>query len=349
MVYFGRSSYYRDSLHDYTGSIWVRLALSVLLIFTAGTLLACSSQGDLDEDLSVFSDDETTDSETSIMQRKFSLEEYFSLQNISGVGQGAAVYGDYLFQATSSSTIWVYNMLTQQYVTTIKVGRCSHNDTLSFGLDKIEENDVFPILYLSGGDFKTSGKAEIYTYRIQHSLDNGNESFSAQLIQVITIPDVTKTGDFPDVVVDNNDGSMWLTGWLTNEEWNKQTGGDCKNRISQISHIEPTKGVLKNGVYHYTIDETDIMQSKDVIGLHAVTQGLYYRNGYLFCPYGNKSAYGYAGLDVLNVNSGNIAFSFDFAKETIIEPEAVVVYRDQLFVVGQKDAVYTFKSSAVLH
>ena len=218
----------------------MKITHSLLLVFTLLFIsVSCSSAPDDTSDIIVGYSEEKDSVDTSTVKLDsingnnnpntdskedelpdtvFKLEEYFQLHRGNNYAEGAAICGDYLFQASLNSELHIYNFSEKKYVTSIKLPSVGHADTMCFGTEKVEENDEFPVLYISGSNaYETGGKGTIYVYRLLREKDEqGTENWSGILIQRIKTPDVAVIGSYPDIVIDEKENCMWIIGCTCN-------------------------------------------------------------------------------------------------------------------------------------
>lgn len=269
------------------------------------------------------------------------LEQYFQLYNGYCVVEGAAIYGDYLFQVSVGSELHIYNFAKKKYIATIKLKKVGHADTICFGTEKVEENDEFPVLYISGPKVYEAGKkGEIYVYRIlRETNEQGLENWQGTLRQIIKTPDVTIVGNYPDIVIDEKNKCMWMMGWFSQLGHNAD-GGGCTNIFSRFPIPSITDGTKDNkGVFYLTLSEESRLSYFLVYDIHATTQGLCFYNGMIICPYGKPSV-SYKGVDFVDINKQQVIANINLAGSIIYEAEAAVVANNGLYIVGQRDYIY---------
>ena len=109
--------------------------------------------------------------------------------------QGGACYGDYLFMFTeNNTTCWVYNLLTGTLLQTINipseergfVSQC-HCNTVNFGTEKYDDDDQFPLIYVSTG-YASGGYSGALVYRIVVNTESDVTTYSLTLVQTVRIP-----------------------------------------------------------------------------------------------------------------------------------------------------------------
>ena len=325
---------------------------SFSLLYILGFLLfysACSSAS-VEETEKIINNTEKTDStgkaltppEEEFPDTIFKLEEYIQLHRGNNYAEGAALYGDYLFQASLNSELHIYNFEKKEYITSIKLPSVGHADTMCFGVEKVDENDEFPALYISGSKVYEEGKkGDIYVYKIIRENDEqGVENWSGTLIQRIKTPDITIVGSYPDIVIDEKDSCMWIIGWFQNMGYNTNDGSGCTYIFSKFQTPSITDGKKdKNGVYQLVLSEENRQSYFLLYDVHAITQGLCFYNGIIICPYG-KQTVSYKGIDFVDVNKQQVIANVNLAGSLINEAEAAVVVNDELYLVGQKSYVY---------
>lgn len=118
-----------------------------------------------------------------------------SVSDKSPQAQGGDCWGDFFFQfVTNNSIVRVYNLLTRKLIQTVSippdqqgfVANC-HCNTVCFGSEYYDQNDEFPLIYVSTG-YSSKGYTGALVYRITRK----NDLFSLSLVQTIRFP-VEKT------------------------------------------------------------------------------------------------------------------------------------------------------------
>ena len=283
-----------------------------------------------------------TPPEEELPDTVFKLEEYFQLHRGNNYAEGATLYGDYLFQASLNSELHIYNFEEKEYITSIKLPSVGHADTMCFGVEKVDENDEFPVLYISESKVYEEGKkGDVYVYRLLRETDEqGVENWKGTLCQRIKTPDVAIVGAYPDVVIDEKNKEMWIVGVYSREGYNSNDGCGWTYIFSKYSLPSITAGTKnKNGVYQLVLAEEGRQSYFLLYDLHATTQGLCFYNGMIICPYG-KPTVSYKGIDFVDVNKQQVIANENLAGSLINEAEAAVVANDELYLVGQKSYVY---------
>ena len=116
-----------------------------------------------------------------------SLQYYMPQQASSPSLQGAALWGNYIFQCENyNKRLTVYDVVEKKYVGEIPLvyNKYYHNNQAAFSNIYFEDSDEFPLLYVSQILIQAQN---IQVYRIQRQ----DTLFNATLVQVIRLPNDT--------------------------------------------------------------------------------------------------------------------------------------------------------------
>lgn len=261
-------------------------------------------------------------------QRNFAVQQIKTLSNYH-TWQGGDCFGDYLFMFTeNNTTCWVINMSTGQQLQAIEipsnqrgfVSNC-HCDTVNFGSQYYDETDEFPLIYVSTG-WGYNGYSGALVYRIIVTEENGQSSYSLELLQTIKFP--VASGSFSVFAVgENNDAYIILK--------------DGR----EIHHINMPQ--LSEG------QEVIIDYSNDLNVYNAQAAPNYplqqakFLNGKILRVAGSQNS---GKLFSLNLYSGTYDVNISLTSAGITqEPEAIFVWNDLLCIVcrssGRVWAIYT--------
>lgn len=134
----------------------------------------------------------------------FSME---ALVNLDASMQGTAIFGEYLFVANNEAEVLVYDIPSGKQLGQFLLAsatpnldksdpRANHSNQMMFSTQKWDENDPFPLLYISTGNtgdfYDTDGSyiAKCAVERIVMTENaDGKLTFSAQLVQTIAYAD----------------------------------------------------------------------------------------------------------------------------------------------------------------
>lgn len=129
------------------------------------------------------------------------IEYYMPQQPSSPSLQGAALWGDYVFQCENyNRRLTVYNIKEKKYIGEIPLAynKYYHDNQAAFSNIYYEKDDEFPLLYISQIYIEAQN---IQVYRIQRN----DSLFTATLVQNIKIPDDTDENNLAhfNIVFDN--------------------------------------------------------------------------------------------------------------------------------------------------
>ena len=276
-------------------------------------------------------------SRQAIAQTNVKVADYMK-QDASPSQQGAAAYGKYLFHFTSEGICNIYDLEQRIHLGQMKYKKAvtKHCDTASFGTYKVDEKDEFPVIYISGENVdKPGATGRIWVYRIIH----GERNWSLKLCQIITTPAVDEVGSFPDALLSNSDGCLWLVGWKTYLSKPIKTGNGAYLNFAKFRIPSLSEGTLdKDGVRNVTLSMKDAITSFVVSNVHAIQQGICLRNPKVYVPYG-VSTLGYQGIDVISLEEGRVVRNINLMKSGVVEPEAVFFYQGELLIADQATTI----------
>ena len=136
------------------------------------------------------------------------IENYMK-QNSSGSVQGASCYGDYLFQFQDHNTnVYIYNLKDKEHVYTFTMEpiTSNHCNNVSFSNIFYEDEDEFPLLYVSGSGYGNYNHAQVYR------IVRNNKIFSIIKVQEIILPKCNESNKlyWTGVIMDNENGFMYV-------------------------------------------------------------------------------------------------------------------------------------------
>lgn len=164
-----------------------RLALVVFAFVGPLILGACQEKLEWEIEIEVRNKGSTDEQQESLR-----FEEIMPLPgHLSPHQQGGDCWGDYFFQfVTDNSVVRIYDLLTKALVQTLTipgsqrgfVSNC-HCNTVKFGSEYYEAEDLFPLVYVSTG-YASNGYTGALVYRIVQN----NGTFFITLVQTIKFP-----------------------------------------------------------------------------------------------------------------------------------------------------------------
>lgn len=273
----------------------------------------------------------------SCAQPKVRTKDYVK-QTSSYSQQGAAVYGKYLFQFTAGTVCDIYDLRRKRYVgqMSFEGSDQKHCDTACFGWLKVNEKDEFPVVYVSGSQiWENKEHGLIWVYRIIHK----RNWWGLELLQVIETPQIEDIGICPDALLSEKDSTMWLMGWKTDLSKPLKDGSGAYLTFLKFKAPNINDGRLDNkGVRYTSLLMKDTLVSFDIQNAHIVQQGICLRNKMVYIPYG-CSTDGYQGIDIVSLEEKRIVKNIDLIGTSVLEPEAVFFYKDEMYIADQATTI----------
>lgn len=304
----------------------------LVLILIALTFVSCSK------------DDEYVVEDEDYLKEEIVITQYAD----NGIKhQSAAIYGDYAFFVTDRrSALYCYNIKNKNLVCTkgfnpvdertINGGILYHCNQMTFGPDFYDENDPFPLLYISQRA-REDGRCILEVYRL---LPQWNDSLSeydsleVELVQMIYFPvssDANAMG-IVNVVMDISKKLMYTYSYRSAKfaELN-QDGRQCV--IS--SFLIPDK--RDKDVF---LEDKDILDSFSADYDAKYSQGGCIKDGYLFITQGSASVGIF--LNIFNLKKKKLLRRIDLLTlEITWEPEGCFVYNNNLMI-STGENIYEF-------
>lgn len=123
--------------------------------------------------------------------------------------QGADCHGDYLFQFVhSNSKVYIYNLEEKTLidVAALSSNTNNHCNNVSFSNVYYNENDTFPLLYVSGSPSETYNHVQVYR------IIRNEDKITLQKVQEIILPPSSSKNQFywTGAVMDNKNNYMYI-------------------------------------------------------------------------------------------------------------------------------------------
>lgn len=233
-----------------------------------------------------------------------------------GYRQGAACYGNLIFQFHSQNQVedgdfhgcTVYDINAGAEIQFIDLGynELLHNNNATFGTQKYNDADPFPLLYASQ---ENANARYILAYRITET-GNASAPYAMSVVQAITAPPMSEWPVvYPNACV-GNDGYLYIIGWRSVEtkyeiiKYSMPTGNVTLAYADRIKSVEWP--VLTNG------------------------QGFIVFDNKLYYSCGNNSN---SNMQVIDLFDGNIISTIHFNDcDLPYEPEGVFLHNGKLCV-----------------
>ena len=213
--------------------------------------------------------------------QKYKLE---TVASNGAAGQSAALYDKYLFIVKDKFTnVILYDMDTKAQVYNLSTGVSVdtwHCNQSSFGAEKYDENDLFPVLYVSMRPDSGSTRCVINVYRIIPTLtDDAITSFSMTLVQTISLPAMTEQNGLglANATIDIERGWMWT--YSRNTTNGQSTSGLATFTRFAIPALFDGGG---NAITAVTLEDSDIKDSFMEAWPIYDNQGAFIHNGKMY-------------------------------------------------------------------
>ena len=213
--------------------------------------------------------------------------------------QGAAVYGKYLFQFTAGTVCDIYDLRRKRYV-----------GQMSF----------------EGSDQKHCDTACFGWLKV-----NEKDEF----------PVIYVSGS--QIWENKEHGLIWVYRIIHKRNWwgleLLQDGSGAYLTFLKFKAPNINDGRLDNkGVRYTSLLMKDTLVSFDIQNAHIVQQGICLRNKMVYIPYG-CSTDGYQGIDIVSLEEKRIVKNIDLIGTSVLEPEAVFFYKDEMYIADQATTI----------
>ena len=256
--------------------------------------------------------------------------------------QSAACYGDYAFFFSNKMiNVRVFNMRTNTRIfdfrnqTPLGTGTIYHCNQACFGTQKYNEEDYFPLLYISQFQNK-SNRCFIQVFRVLPTSSGINQDFTAfafDLVQTIYFPVFTDDNCLYCInsVIDTNYHYIYTYSYDQNSA--AETFQQCK-----ISKFSIPNALEEKTVY---LSDSDILDSYFIATEGPCMQGGAYHDGLLYIGKG-APAIGYVTLHVIDLYNRKIWYNVDLLNNGFNwEPEGAFFYKDDLYI-GASSRIFKF-------
>ena len=245
----------------------------------------------------------------------------------SGYGD-AACYNDLIFQFIHGNQyVYVHDASNGTLIQTIMMPNPDssgyHNNSVSFGSEKYDINDTYPLLYASQ---ESSAQNKCIVYRITGS----RGSYEMTVVQTITYPTNAQTGiNYHNCYIDTKNNYL-LLGGLVNSPYSAMDG----NILQYMAFDLPT---LSDG--DITLQMSDVLFKSRQFTNMPTTQGGFCKNGYLYQVFGVS---GSKLLMIYDIKNSRYCYVYDLAEVYDHEPEGAFDYNNAIHVVFNGGRVYKF-------
>ena len=287
-------------------------SLSYYFILLAFILLSC----DKDDFIDIYTEnDELIDySEATGIK----LSKYMN-QSSKGYVQGAAAYGDYLFQFQDyNAAIYIYDLAKKNFIKEITLTPNSNNhcNQASFSNIFYSVEDKFPLLYVSGSRTGTYNQVQVYR------ITDDSDSLKIEQIQEIILPPQTKYNyiSWTCILLDNDSNYLY-------------------------AYSNATSKLIKFNIPNYQ-ERTVNLEDEDILEIIPIEniphqQGGTIKNGIFYMIYGVPQWGDQVWLRLFNLETKKEIIRFNLSEKKFKgEPESVFFYNNELYVATNNYGIY---------
>lgn len=244
--------------------------------------------------------------------------------------QSAAAFGDYaVFVSDGRSRMCLYNLKEKTILFTLDLkaanGTVYHCNQSSFGYEKYEQNDFFPLLYVSQRA-KTDGRCFVEVYRI-FPLYNEDvsefDSFYVELVQTIYLPRLSNENSLGNAncVIDVAGRTMYT--YSRNNDSKAENYGKCVISQFAVPDIRQRTVILND----------EAILSSFMIDASALNmQGGCIQDGILYIGQGYQSV-GYIYLNIIDLEKKELVRRIDLLENRFVwEPEGCFFYDGSVMI-----------------
>ena len=253
--------------------------------------------------------------------------------------QGMDKWGDYVFSCQNQGIGTIYKLSGDSFE---KVGqfdlasfnRSNHANVASFGVEKVEASDPFPVVYVSHCHKRTidDRKDMCFVERINPDMQ------SSELVQTIFYDDVNKDFGYAlQWVVDRKKGFLYGYGNTINNNDPANCHRVIKFRLPKLSEGSFVTLRPEDAIENYTIEEVSDFK------FNPIGQGLDIRNGKLYMPTGLGDAKHPSILYVWDLCRKKMAEVIDLSECTTGELEDIAVINRRKVLLQSQDGLFLVK------
>lgn len=285
----------------------------------------------------------------------FYAQDYsFEVYANNGVGcQSATNYGKYLFLVKDRlSSISLYDLDEKKIIQNLQLESrderingsiISHCNQCSFGKEKYEENDIFPLLYISQRSPNDSVGAYLDVLRIIPNVDiNGTiDSFQIEQVQKIFFPVMTDQNSMgnPNAIIDINKGFIYTYSRNNRPKANNYLEAVVSKFL--LPSLYDSKGDIQKIVI---LHDNDILDSFNCGFSLLNAQGGFYRKGKIYFAQGYPSKnekLNYVLFREINLKKRKLTRTVDMLNNGFrAEPEGCWFYNGKVMVTDSGKNLY---------
>ena len=253
--------------------------------------------------------------------------------------QGMDLWGEYVFSCQNQGIGTIYKLGSDSFE---KIGqfnlgsfdRSNHANVASFGVEKVDVSDPFPVAYISHCHKRliNDRKDLCFVERISKDMQ------SSELVQTIFYDDVNKDFGYAlQWVVDRKNGFLYGYGNTVNNTDAANCHRIIKFRLPKLSEGEFVTLRSEDALENYTIEEVSGFK------FNPIGQGLDIRNGKLYMPTGVGDEKRPSILYIWDLRKRKMAKVVDLSKCTTGEFEDIAVINPRKVLIQSQDGLFIVK------
>ena len=248
---------------------------------------------------------------------------YMNQSSGGGSVQGAAAYGDFLFQFQDrNEAVYVYNLAKKSFVKKITMTPNSNNhcNQASFSDIFYSKDDKFPLLYVSGSSDNTYSHIQVYR------IIGEGESINIEQIQEIILPPKTKENWIYSTcsILDNENHYLYAYANNNSTRLIKFEIPDYHSNIVNLTDSDVLEFILLEHIDHQ--------------------QGGIIKNGLFYMIFGVPNWGDQVWLRVFNLETKNEIVRYNLSEKKFIgEPEGLFFYKNELYVATNRAGIYKIR------
>ena len=234
--------------------------------------------------------------------------------------QGAAAYGDYLFQFKDRNAgLYIYNLKKKTFVKmiTLTSNNNNHCNQASFSDIFYQDNDQFPLLYVSGGKSGTYNHVQVYR------IIGTEESIAIQQVQEIILPKTTDQNwvSWTCCILDNENHYLYAYASNNSTRLIKFDIPDCHQETISLNDYDIIDYIPIDHIAHQ--------------------QGGIIRKGFFYMIFGVPAWGDQVWLRIFNLNGKKEYIRYNLSEKGFPrEPESLFFYNNELYAITNNIGIY---------
>lgn len=235
--------------------------------------------------------------------------------------QGFDIYNGIIFQflannSNISDRMATVNAQSSSVINSNISATSGHGDVATFSSEFYDENDTYPLIYVSSD----SNPTNIYVNRVTTS--------SSQLVKTLYFPNIAQTGYNTGHAYDEENQIMYILGYTMANSWGSDQGGENKVLVSKWDMTDLTD----NGDGSYTPAFISSYERPFIY----VMQGQQWQDGMIWIASGGTDVEGY--VYALDPSDGSVIYTIDTGSTVELEGIAFISPNEMVF--GLQGGVY---------